>query len=407
MAKNTSWLVAGQVVVRIVKFAVVVLAARMLGLASYGIFAKTAAYLSLFFIAASFFHTLAPLQRELSSRSAEKLSLLGAHAPWRLIVGFLAVVAAVALAPVTHAGPLLVVSILGVSLYLDFLRDLIGAVFMSAEVMRDEALSLVTQTVTTLIVTVALVIHSPTAVSLALGYLSGSVAGMVSALVFARRHVSLKAVYAAFSRPTRSLFEECVRYGLGFGLAWMLTISFVFQLAVVIVGHFAPAATTGAVSLVMQILQESSEGSSSVIAGMLAIFAISAIPYLFACELVIRVIGPIVFRGGSLPFALYSMHMLYPTIILAGLHVCFLYAMLALRKFETVLASIIGIFCFGTVGLCVTMIYFGPTGLYIVFNAIYLLLVLDIGARVLGIVGWSTIRAVFRKKVGDVVALYQ
>ena len=53
------------------------------------------------------------------------------------------------------------------------------------------------------------------------------------------------------------------------------------------------------------------------------------------------------------------------------------------------------------------MIYFGPTGLYIVFYAIYLLLVLDIGARVLGIVGWSTIRAVFRKKVGDVVALYQ
>lgn len=253
---NTSWLVAGQVVTRIFKFTLVVLAVKRLTFADYGVFAHILAYIAIFYAITSLFHTLSPLHNQLAKRREENHAILGEHVPWRLFLGGVVFIVMTVTGILGHIGNPALIIILGLSITLDFIRDVFGITLMSRDRMREEGIALSIQTGTTLLSTWLLFsVTQATPIVLALAFLFGSILGLIATLLFLRREVSFRDIAQKSKVPTIRFMKEYVPYGFGFGIASTLSLSLVFNSTLFLLGFYTDAATTGVASLLFQILQ--------------------------------------------------------------------------------------------------------------------------------------------------------
>ncbi len=253
---NTSWLIAGQVVTRIFKFLLVVIAVKHLAFADYGVFAHILAYIAIFYAITSLFHTLSPLHHQLAKRRDENHAILGEHVPWRFFLGVIVFIVMTTVGILGHIGSPLLIIILGLSITLDFIRDVFGITLMSRERMREEGIALSIQTGTALLTTIFLFsVTQATPLVLAFAFLAGSVLGLMATLFFLKREVNFLDIARKSKMPTVRFMKEYIPYGFGFGIASALSLSLVFNGSLFLLGFYTDDATIGVTSLLFQILQ--------------------------------------------------------------------------------------------------------------------------------------------------------
>jgi O-antigen/teichoic acid export membrane protein len=191
IAKNTAWLFSGQIIGRLLRAAIVIYAARILGAASWGAFSyalSVAAFLTIF----SDIGINALLTREGSKNPNERERYLATSFFVKLTL--LLVMSAGVLIFVNHLTNLPeAVSLMPITLAVfifDSLRDLGGAMARALEEMRIEAVTNIFTNIAITIFGIIALYFSPTSMSMMLAYALGTLTGFVFIVIPLRRYFS-------------------------------------------------------------------------------------------------------------------------------------------------------------------------------------------------------------------------
>ena len=213
VAKNTFWLLVGEVLNRLGKMLLVIFAARMLGVTKFGMFSYALAFVSIFAsFADSGLNTL--VTREFSNNPELKLRYISTAFYLKLIMLALAAILAFTIAPFTkvHHNILLLV-IIAFFLFFDALRDFLMAINRAMLRMEREALVKVGAGLATSILGIIFILISPQAISLAFGYALGALLGAIGAFFLIKN----------ISRSLLSHFSKDLIYPI-FQSTWPLAI---------------------------------------------------------------------------------------------------------------------------------------------------------------------------------------
>jgi O-antigen/teichoic acid export membrane protein len=239
VAKNTFWLTAGNLTGRLIKAALIIYVARVLGAAGYGVFSY-AVSLAGFFSLFSDIGITGILIRE-GARNPKALpeylaTSFGIKAGLLLITN----IAILTIAPffagnVPEVLPLIPVAALLITF--DSIRELAFAVVRSKEKMQTEAgISIITNVAITILGIGAIFFFDATPMSLMIGYTLGSVVGTIAAYWIVREDLQ-----NPFKYFRKKLVMPMIMEGLPFGLMGLLG-SLMLNIDTLMVGWLTSAA---------------------------------------------------------------------------------------------------------------------------------------------------------------------
>ena len=250
IAKNTAWLFTGQIIGRLLRAAVVIYAARVLGAASLGAFSyalSIAAFLTIF----SDIGINALLTREGSKNPKERERYLATSFAVKLTLLLIMSVAALLfinrLTNLPEAMSLIPIALL--VFIFDSLRDLGCAMARALEEMRIEAITnILTNIAITVFGIIALCI-SPTSMSVIVAYALGTLFGFISIVIPLRRY--FKGLWKNFDR---ALIKPILLTAWPFGLVGLMG-AVMINTDVLILGWMRSATEVGLYSAAQRPIQ--------------------------------------------------------------------------------------------------------------------------------------------------------
>ncbi|MES2224756.1 MAG: oligosaccharide flippase family protein [Patescibacteria group bacterium] len=183
IVKNTFWLFLGEILGRILKFAVVLFATRALGVERWGVFSYAIAFVSLTYIFADIgINTF--VTRELSKEGADRYTYLSAALALKLLLLAASFIISLLLIPQYGSNPLAfsIVVVIAVLNFSDSLREFYLSINRALLKMEREAYIKVGINVVTTAVGIVLLMTTPTPLSLGIAYMVGSVLGTIAAM---------------------------------------------------------------------------------------------------------------------------------------------------------------------------------------------------------------------------------
>ncbi|HWC57891.1 MAG TPA: oligosaccharide flippase family protein [Candidatus Paceibacterota bacterium] len=250
IVKNTSWLFVAEIGSRLLRFLLVIFAARAIGTAGLGMFSYIMALGGIFmFIEDAGIGMY--ITRTLVQQPNLKKKLLATTTILKLILLMVALSAFIMLGPtvssLSEANTL--IPVMAIVLLTDSLREFMFTISRAQE--RMEVESIVKCLTALLVFTCGIVlIHlRPTALSFTWGYAAGGIAGVILIYVYSRNHFE-----NPFSFFSRELIAPI------FKAAWpftILTISniVIFSTDIFFLGHFSDASTVGAYTAAQRLTQ--------------------------------------------------------------------------------------------------------------------------------------------------------
>ena len=239
VAKNTFWLMVGEVIARLFKLATIVFATRKLGVEGWGVFSYALAFVSFFFILSDLgVNTF--ITREMSKESNDRYRYLSPATIIKFALMLLFFIASLILAP--HLGNIhlgmemiTVISIFSLS---DGLKEFVLSINRSFERMEREAFSKIIGNCVIMVAGFILLIDKATPLSLAIAYASGSL--ISSAYIFWSLRKEL-------SRLTFKITKN--DFKIIYDFSWPLIIiglfSFIFNIDNIMLGQIKSAADVG------------------------------------------------------------------------------------------------------------------------------------------------------------------
>jgi len=240
IAKNTLWLSFGEIAGRLLRVVVIFYAARVLGVAGYGVFSymtNLAAIVTIF----SDVGLSRVLVREVAKNESQKAALLSTSFALKLILLFLSLAFLIYGTPLITGIPLsqtLIYAIAGLFVF-DSLRRFGSSLFRAEERMELEAMiNIFTQSVI-VIAGFAMLILLPSPETLAMAYTLGAGLGFIATAYFLLPHI--KKIFSSFDR---TLIKPLV------SAAWPMTIASIFgtllvNVDTVMIGWFFDATQVG------------------------------------------------------------------------------------------------------------------------------------------------------------------
>lgn len=218
IAKNTFWLLGGQLASRLLRAAIVIYAARVLGAAGWGAFSYAlgvAAFLTIF----SDIGINALITKE-ASRNPELKNKYIATAFWTKLILLAILIAGVAIAfpyltNIPEAAAIMPILIFVFAF--DTLRDLGSAISRAMEKMEIEAIVNVFTNFAIVVLGFVFLIYKPTGQALAYAYAAGSGLGLLAISFVLRRHFG-----NIFSNFDKSLVKNILATAWPFGLLGLM-----------------------------------------------------------------------------------------------------------------------------------------------------------------------------------------
>ena len=191
LIKNTFWLFLGEVISRLLKFFLVLYAARILGVAGWGIFAYAISVVSLFFIFADLGLDRLII-REISKDSLEKMRYLSTAFFFRLIL--LIITTCFILIIVPHISNVIegreILLVTAIFLGFDSLRGFFLTIYRALEQMEKETFVKLFTNILIVILGFIVLFTSPSVENFAYAYLGGSAVGLIATFFAMRKYLS-------------------------------------------------------------------------------------------------------------------------------------------------------------------------------------------------------------------------
>lgn len=190
VVKNTFWMMLGEVIMRLLKMALVVYAARKLGTDGWGIFSYAISISSLFMIFADI-GISGLITREASKKNENFKKFVSASLFLKGTISFISLLLVIFIAPyISNIGEAkLLLPIVGFILFFDSIRDMIFALNRAIEKMERETLTKVIMGVIILVSGFVLIKINPIPKSLAISYLIGSLSGLLFIIISIRKNI--------------------------------------------------------------------------------------------------------------------------------------------------------------------------------------------------------------------------
>lgn len=189
IAKNTFWLGFGEITSRILKLIIIFYAIRVLGVSDWGVFSYTISLCGLFMIFSDI-GLSSILTRELAKNDTEKDRYISTSFVLKIGLNFILFLIILLLAPLlpqnnTSIELIYIVTILMIS---DSIRDFAFSINRSMEKMEAEAFIKILTNILIVALAYLFLINSKTVYSLAIGYMTGSLLGMIITLLILKKH---------------------------------------------------------------------------------------------------------------------------------------------------------------------------------------------------------------------------
>ncbi|MEK7569270.1 MAG: flippase [Patescibacteria group bacterium] len=190
LVKNTFWLSVSEVGSRLLKFALILYAARILGVSDWGVFSYALGMASLFLVISDLgLNNL--ITREMAKKSEARFQYLSTAFFIRIALLIIAIVIILAIVPqisdITTVGILFIVA-LGAAI--DSVRDFLVSLHRAMERMEKETFIKISASLLTSILGIMVLLRAPSIINLAYAYLAGSIIGLLIALYTLRREIS-------------------------------------------------------------------------------------------------------------------------------------------------------------------------------------------------------------------------
>ena len=249
VAKNTFWLMAGEVIARLFKLATIVFATRQLGVEGWGIFSYALAFVSFFFVLSDLgVNTF--ITREMSKDSDDKYQYLSSATIIKFSLMFFFFILAILLAP--HFGNIRLgmdmiatISLFSLS---DGIKEYVLSINRSFERMEREAFSKIIANCVIMIVGCILLVEKATPLSLAIAYAIGSL--IASGYVFWSLRKELSNITF---KITKSDFK--IIYDFSWPLIIIGLFSFIFSLDSIMLGQMKSASDVGLYAAAQRLVQ--------------------------------------------------------------------------------------------------------------------------------------------------------
>ena len=239
VAKNTFWLFLSEVIGRILKFGIVIFATRKLGVAGWGLFSYSLAYVGFFYFLGDFGISTF-LTREMSKESADKYKYLSTAFITKIALALLFFFISIIIGP--HLGKIrldfttiLIFSIFFVS---ESIRELGMSINRSLEKMEREGFTKILLNLSIMIIGIFLISQNANPLSLILAYTTGSI---ISTLyIFWSVRNELKKIDWVFSKENLKLI-----YNFSWPIMILGFFGFISTLDSILLGQMKSATEVG------------------------------------------------------------------------------------------------------------------------------------------------------------------
>jgi O-antigen/teichoic acid export membrane protein len=240
VAKNTTWLVIGQIISRILRAALVIYAARALGAESWGAFSYALA-IATFLTTFSDFGTNALLTKEVAREPKSKDKYLSTTFFIKIVLLILLFIAALLSRNFLTNIPEVraIIPILIFVFAFDTLRDFGASLMRAFERMEIEAFLTVFANLAIVVLGFIFIFSKATSISLAYAYALGSAIGFLMTIFILRSH--LKNIFKSFDR---NLVKKIIVTAWPFGLMTLLGI-IMLNTDIIVIGWLRDAKTVG------------------------------------------------------------------------------------------------------------------------------------------------------------------
>lgn len=260
VAKNSIWLLVGDILGRLLKLAIVVVATRELGVEGWGIFSYGLAFVGLFFLLGDFgINTF--VTKEMSKDDEGKHKYLATAIIIRLFFLFIFFLAAILAGP--HLGKIelgfSLILVLATFSIFESVREFAMSVNRSRQRMEAEGFSKVLINLSITILGILLLSNSAEPLSLAMAYMLGSIIATIYILWVIRRE--LKNIKWKFSKE-----DFKVIYSFSWPIVIMGFFGILFSLDTIMLGQMKSATEVGLYTTGQRII-----ALSSMIPGLIAV----------------------------------------------------------------------------------------------------------------------------------------
>lgn len=190
IAKNTFWLGVGEITSRLLKLVIIFYAIKILGVSDWGVFSYTISLCGLFMIFSDM-GLSSILTRELAKNSTEKDKYISTSFILKIGLNLVLFLIILFIAPLLTGGNTSIdlIYIITILMIADSIRDFSFSINRSMENMEAEAFLKILTNILIVIIAYIFLINSKTVHSLAIGYMIGSLIGMVVTLFTLRKHI--------------------------------------------------------------------------------------------------------------------------------------------------------------------------------------------------------------------------
>ena len=199
LAKNTFWIGFGEITSRLLKLIIIFYAIRILGVSDWGAFSFTISLCGLFMIFSDI-GLSSILTRELAKDESQKNKYISTSFLIKITLNILIFLIIILFAPFFSKDIIStqIIPIVALLMIFDGMRDFIFAINRSMEKMETEAFVKIVTNLILIAFTYFFLVQSKTVYSLAIGYMLGSLSGLVFTLIIFRKY--LKNLYTNFSK---------------------------------------------------------------------------------------------------------------------------------------------------------------------------------------------------------------
>ena len=249
VAKNTFWLVSGEIIGRLFKLGIVVFATRQLGIEGWGIFSYALAFVSFFYILGDFgVNTF--ITREMSKDTENKYKYLATS--FIIKISLLIILFTLSLLIGPHIGKiklsLSLLTVFSLLFFSDSVREFALSINRALGKMEREAFSKILMNSLITILGIILVIKKADPLSLAIAYLIGSAIATVFVLWSIRKEFTKIKWY--FSKESLKII-----YNFSWPIIIISLFSFIFNIDSIMLGQLKSVADVGLYSAAQRIVQ--------------------------------------------------------------------------------------------------------------------------------------------------------
>ncbi len=249
VAKNTVWLVFGELFGRLFKLAIVVFATRKLGIEGWGFFSYGLAFVSFFYLLGDFGINIF-VTREIAKNGPDKHRHLATS--FMIKISLLLVLFVLSLLIGPHVGKIALgmnmLAVLSVLFFSDAVREFALSVNRSLGRMEQEAFAKILMNGIITILGIVLIIRHPIPLSLAIAYAVGS--SIATLYIFWTIRHELRGLEWRVSKESVALM-----YQFSWPIIIMSLFSFVFNIDSIMLGQLRSAADVGLYAAAQRVVQ--------------------------------------------------------------------------------------------------------------------------------------------------------